>query len=85
MSSTGGSYENKLKSNLESRNAAADLGIGGRGLIKNKFWSHGGAGHIATGAGLESYANVNPLKNFEEAKFASKSHGLIVSYAANTH
>ena len=27
----------------------------------------------------------NPLKNFEEAKFASKSHGLIVSYAANTH
>jgi hypothetical protein len=29
--------------------------------------------------------NNNPLKNFEEAKFASKSHGNIISYAANTH
>ena len=28
---------------------------------------------------------ANPLKNFEEAKFASKTHGLIISYAANTH
>ena len=28
---------------------------------------------------------VNPLRDFEEAKFASKSHGLITSYAANTH
>jgi protein phosphatase PTC2/3 len=28
---------------------------------------------------------VNPLKNFDEAKYSSKSHGLIVSYAANTH
>ena len=28
---------------------------------------------------------TNPLKNFEEAKFASKTHGLIISYAANTH
>ena len=27
----------------------------------------------------------NPLKDFEDAKFASKSHGLITSYAANTH
>jgi protein phosphatase 2C family protein 2/3 len=27
----------------------------------------------------------NPLAGFEEAKFASKSHGIIVSYAANTH
>lgn len=27
----------------------------------------------------------NPLKNFEDAKFASKTHGLIISYAANTH
>lgn len=29
--------------------------------------------------------NFNPLKDFEEAKFASKSHGLIMSYSANTH
>jgi hypothetical protein len=28
---------------------------------------------------------ANPLKDFEEAKFASKSHGLITSYSANTH
>ena len=28
---------------------------------------------------------MNPLKNFEDAKFASKMHGLIISYAANTH
>ena len=27
----------------------------------------------------------NPLKNFECAKYASKTHGLITSYAANTH
>jgi len=27
----------------------------------------------------------NPLRNFEAAKFASKTHGLIISYAANTH
>ena len=27
----------------------------------------------------------NPLKNFETAKFASKVHGLITSYSANTH
>jgi hypothetical protein len=27
----------------------------------------------------------NPLKNFETAKYASKTHGLIISYAANTH
>jgi hypothetical protein len=27
----------------------------------------------------------NPLRNFETAKFASKTHGLIISYAANTH
>lgn len=28
---------------------------------------------------------VNPLKDFEPAKYASKTHGLITSYAANTH
>ena len=28
---------------------------------------------------------LNPLKDFEPAKFASKTHGLITSYAANTH
>jgi protein phosphatase PTC2/3 len=28
---------------------------------------------------------AHPLKNYEQAKFASKSHGLIASYAANTH
>jgi len=27
----------------------------------------------------------NPLQNFERAKYASKTHGLITSYAANTH
>ena len=27
----------------------------------------------------------SPLKDFEPAKFASKTHGLITSYAANTH
>lgn len=27
----------------------------------------------------------NHLKNFEPAKYASKTHGLIISYAANTH
>ena len=30
-------------------------------------------------------SKVNPLKNYENAKFASKTHGLITSYAANTH
>ena len=29
--------------------------------------------------------HVNPLKDFEPAKFASKTHGLITSYSANTH
>ena len=29
--------------------------------------------------------NFNPLRDFEEAKFASKTHGLITSYSANTH
>ena len=28
---------------------------------------------------------VNPLVDFEPAKFASKTHGLITSYSANTH
>ena len=28
---------------------------------------------------------ANPLKDFEDAKYASKSHGLITSYSANTH
>ena len=28
---------------------------------------------------------INPLKDFEPAKYASKTHGLITSYAANTH
>ena len=27
----------------------------------------------------------NPLVNFTSAKFASKPHGMIQSYAANTH
>ena len=27
----------------------------------------------------------NPLKDFMKAKFASKAHGLIHSYSANTH
>jgi protein phosphatase PTC2/3 len=27
----------------------------------------------------------NYLKNFEPAKYASKTHGFIISYAANTH
>jgi protein phosphatase 2C family protein 2/3 len=35
--------------------------------------------------GPASYSIENPLKNFETAKFASKKHGQIVSYAANTH
>ena len=30
-------------------------------------------------------SDPNPLKDFEDAKFASKSHGLITSYSANTH
>ena len=30
-------------------------------------------------------SNFNPLKDFEDAKYASKSHGLITSYSANTH
>lgn len=35
----------------------------------------------------ERYNNrpENPLHNYEFAKFASKTHGLITSYAANTH
>lgn len=36
-----------------------------------------------SGQGMDS--PTNPLKNFEKAKFASKTHGLITSYAANTH
>ena len=38
-------------------------------------------GFVATGDNSEQ----NPLKEFEDAKFASKSHGLITSYSANTH
>jgi hypothetical protein len=34
---------------------------------------------------INGLALANPLKDFEEAKFASKSHGLITSYSANTH
>ncbi len=40
------------------------------------------------GSDFQQFANrtqVNPLRNFEKAKFASKTHGLITSYAANTH
>jgi len=40
------------------------------------------------GSDFQQAANktqVNPLRNFEKAKFASKSHGFITSYAANTH
>ena len=37
--------------------------------------------HSADGA----VTPINPLKDFEDAKFASKSHGLITSYSANTH
>jgi protein phosphatase 2C family protein 2/3 len=33
---------------------------------------------------LDTYLK-NPLENFEKAKFATKSHGLITSYSANTH
>jgi hypothetical protein len=36
-------------------------------------------------AQLRGLIKDNPLKDFEEAKFASKSHGLITSYSANTH
>ena len=35
------------------------------------------------GSGQQDYQY--PLKDFEDAKFASKSHGLITSYSANTH
>ena len=42
MSSTGGSYENKLKSSLESRNAGGEQGGVTKNIIKNKFWSNGG-------------------------------------------
>ena len=42
-----------------------------------------------SGGGAEDEAvspqKFMPLKDFEDAKFASKSHGLITSYAANTH
>jgi protein phosphatase PTC2/3 len=35
---------------------------------------------------MPNHSNIdNPLKNFETAKYASKTHGLIISYAANTH
>ena len=34
---------------------------------------------------LTQQIQENPLKNFESAKFASKIHGLITSYSANTH
>lgn len=35
---------------------------------------------------MPNHSNLeNPLKNFETAKYASKTHGLIISYAANTH
>ena len=45
-----------------------------RANTNNAYWS-----------AQEAAKRANPLKNFEEAKFASKSHGLIISYAANTH
>jgi hypothetical protein len=38
---------------------------------------------VASTGGSDS--PTNPLRNFEKAKFASKTHGLITSYAANTH
>jgi hypothetical protein len=52
-----------------------------KGLIQ------GGNILIGTGKADSSMAAqpFMPLKDFEDAKFASKSHGLITSYAANTH
>lgn len=40
---------------------------------KNTYWSG------------QNESVKNPLKHFEEAKFASKTHGNIISYSANTH
>ena len=34
---------------------------------------------------LSIHDQANPLLHFEEAKYASKPHGIILSYAANTH
>lgn len=52
-----------------------------KGLIQGSTFLGG------LGSGSESDQNIlyNPLKEFEEAKYASKSHGLITSYSANTH
>lgn len=48
---------------------------------------HGGNFLVGTGRTDENKAvqDYVPLRDFEDAKFASKSHGLITSYAANTH
>lgn len=45
-----------------------------------------GATNFLGNGNPQDHVNVeNPLKDFEDAKFASKTHGLITSYAANTH
>lgn len=51
------------------------------------FASTGGSDFHAAGA-AHTIANLqasNPLRNFEKAKYAARSHGIITSYAANTH
>lgn len=48
-----------------------------RGLVEPSSFLHNS---------LDLQSNyLNPLKDFEDAKFASKTHGLITSYSANTH
>ena len=56
------------------------MGNAGGGGVLNPY--HNNKFNIS----MPNHSNIdNPLKNFETAKYASKTHGLIISYAANTH
>ena len=67
--------EAQLRGLIEGGSFLGGMGSGGENM-GSKF-----AGEMPAAQML----NFNPLKDFEEAKFASKSHGLITSYSANTH
>ena len=50
------------------------------------FASTGGSDfHAPANHTVTNLSAPNPLRNFEKAKYAARSHGIITSYAANTH
>lgn len=83
------SNDDYTKVKLKSRNKETFLG--GGLLIQTENAANPGLLASTGGSDFHGltktclFKKSNPLQNFEKAKFASKSHGLITSYAANTH